>query len=180
MTYVHTRTQDDLDFIRRNTKLTRSEMCGVLFGIDCARTLTPHLNWTVPIPPDHRSDKASRYKRHRRSQEYGASGGNNSSSSNAAQSTSSASVTSVAPSVQYSEDGPDNAEQLLAGGEVTSAAASHVNPVGLLSAVQITDVHIDPYYVAGTNADCGELRVGSVTTLYNTKNNYHELILAGI
>ncbi|RWS30123.1 sphingomyelin phosphodiesterase-like protein 2, partial [Leptotrombidium deliense] len=43
--------KDDLDYIRRHTKLTRREMCGVLFGLDCARTITHNLNWTIPIPP---------------------------------------------------------------------------------------------------------------------------------
>lgn len=42
--------QDDLEYIRKNTKLTRDEVCGVVFGIDCARRPTYNLFWTVPIP----------------------------------------------------------------------------------------------------------------------------------
>ena len=42
--------QDDFEHIRKNTKLTRDEICGVVFGVDCARRQTYNLFWTVPIP----------------------------------------------------------------------------------------------------------------------------------
>ena len=42
--------QDDFEYIRKNTKLTRDEVCGVVFGVDCARRQTYNLFWTVPIP----------------------------------------------------------------------------------------------------------------------------------
>lgn len=41
---------DEFEFIRDHTKLSRDEICGVVFGIDCARRQTPKLFWTVPIP----------------------------------------------------------------------------------------------------------------------------------
>lgn len=98
--------KDDLDFIRRNTKLNRQEMCGVVFGLDCARIVSPFLNWTLPIPPDPRtssnSQSSSQRQRTKKSQDYAPPG------------------------------------------------------KGAVSMIQITDIHIDPYYEAGTNADCGE------------------------
>lgn len=42
--------KDDLDYIKRSSRLTRREMCGLLLGIECARTVTENLNWTIPIP----------------------------------------------------------------------------------------------------------------------------------
>lgn len=42
--------QDDFEFIRKNTKLTRDEVCAVVFGVDCARRHTYNLFWTVHIP----------------------------------------------------------------------------------------------------------------------------------
>ncbi|RWS24400.1 sphingomyelin phosphodiesterase-like protein 2 [Leptotrombidium deliense] len=42
--------QDDIDFILRNTNLEANEMCAVLLGLDCARTITPNLNWTLELP----------------------------------------------------------------------------------------------------------------------------------
>jgi len=42
--------QDDFEYIRKNTKLTRDEVCAVVFGVDCARRQTYNLFWTVPIP----------------------------------------------------------------------------------------------------------------------------------
>lgn len=106
-------------------------MCGVIFGMDCARIITPHLNWTVPLPPDHRPEKVARKRRVKRSQEYSA-------------------ASTESPATVKSDETQSSQEQ------PKQVAASNSSPVGLLSVVQITDVHIDPYYVAGMNAQCGE------------------------
>ena len=33
---------------------------------------------------------------------------------------------------------------------------NHINSANLLDIVQITDIHVDPYYVPGSSAECGE------------------------
>lgn len=111
-----------MDYIRRNTRLTRQEMCGVVFGLDCARTTSSYLNWTLPIPPDTRPH-SGRSKRMKRSQIY------------------------APPTItHYTHNYPGN---------ITSYISSPgISP--LISMVQITDIHIDPYYTPGMNADCGE------------------------
>ena len=131
--------QDDLDFIRRNTKLNRQEMCGVVFGLDCARTITPYLNWTLPIPLDNRP-KAGRAKRAKRNQEYTSSSSNlSSASSSPTPSSPAASSSSSSSSFQFPN----------------SSIPAHRSSA-IISIVHLTDVHIDPYYESGTNADCGE------------------------
>ena len=97
-------------------------MCGVVFGLDCARTTSSYLNWTLPIPADTRP-LSSRNKRIKRNQEY------------------------LPPKLsQSSHNFPGNG---------TSFIVSN-GPSPLISMVQITDIHIDPYYTAGMNAECGE------------------------
>ena len=108
--------KDHLDFIRRNTRLNRQEMCGLMFGMDCARTVSPFLNWSLPIPPDDRTAAGA-----------AAAGG-------------------------YRRRMKRN-EDYLAPGIVTQLIQT---PSALLPVVQLTDVHIDPYYAQGSNADCGE------------------------
>lgn len=109
--------KDHLDFIRRNTKLNRQEMCGVFFGIDCARTVSPYLNWSLSIPIDERSVSANSYRRRmKRSVE------------------------------EYSDP------LLLPG--VTNQLIQTSTP--LFPIVQITDIHIDPYYTVGAMSGCGE------------------------
>lgn len=105
--------KDHLDFIRRNTKLNRQEMCGIIFGMDCARTVSPFLNWSIPIPPDDRAPSSgSGYRRRmKRNEDYLAPG-------------------------------------------ITTQLIQTTAP--LLPIVQLTDIHIDPYFTAGANADCGE------------------------
>lgn len=127
--------QDDLDYIRRNTRLTRQEMCGVVFGLDCARTTSSYLNWTLPIPPDTRKHVGGRNKRIKRNQEYTAS-------------------PPIIP--QLSQFGPPHIPGTLNGSSAFVAVPSLKGPSQLISMVQITDIHIDPYYAPGMNADCGE------------------------
>lgn len=105
-------------------------MCGVVFGLDCARTTSSYLNWTLPIPPDERSF-SGRTKRMKRNQEY--------------QATTSSLPPKISQfgNVQYPVNGS-------AGGSFSAV------PSPLISMVQITDIHIDPYYTPGMNADCGE------------------------
>lgn len=99
-------------------------MCGVVFGLDCARharSVSSYLSWTLPIPEDPRgrskdSSEAYRY-RVRRSKEYATT------------------------------------EPPLKTNESLSQESHSKYPI---SVVQITDIHIDPYYEGGSNADCGE------------------------
>ena len=102
-------------------------MCGVVFGLDCARTTSSYLNWTLPIPPDERSF-SGRTKRMKRNQEYQAT------------------TSSLPPKISQFGN-----VQYPGNGSSFSAV-----PSPLISMVQITDIHIDPYYTPGMNADCGE------------------------
>lgn len=82
-------------------------MCGVLFGMDCARRATEHLAWQITLPKRNMSViKSNRVARESRA------------------------------------------------GSGTSGRASDSNKIS--SVVQITDVHIDPYYLPGTDAACGQ------------------------
>ncbi|XP_054158127.1 sphingomyelin phosphodiesterase-like [Oppia nitens] len=94
--------KDDLDYIRTHTTLKRGEMCGVIFGMDCARKTTKNLNWTIALPD--RQNMAERR-----------------------------------------EDGSGDEEFIE-----NAKLKSHTK------VVQVTDLHIDPYYTPGSNADCGE------------------------
>lgn len=81
-------------------------MCGVIFGMDCARRTTKNLNWTIPLP--ERPNSAERR-------------------------------------ADDSEDDIIEEED-----EDNSKLKSHTK------VVQVTDLHVDPYYTPGMNADCGE------------------------
>lgn len=98
-------------------------MCGVVFGLDCARharTVSPYLTWTLPIPPDTIESSSNRH-RMKRNQEY----------------------TSPSPTT--------SGNATVVTGSSSSPSSETLHPV-----IQITDIHIDPYYESGTNADCGE------------------------
>lgn len=47
---MHNCLKDDFDYIGRKSKLSSSEMCAGLLGLNCAKTITKNLNWTVPLP----------------------------------------------------------------------------------------------------------------------------------
>ncbi|KAG9509932.1 Sphingomyelin phosphodiesterase, partial [Fragariocoptes setiger] len=175
--------QDDFEYIRKNTRLTRDEVCAVIFGTDCARRLTHNLNWTIPIPSLPRnvqSDKLDEQPAASNQQssngvkpashqgqdqsatprpnplgiildeveppdllEYRKSGASSSSSVTSSTSGGSSSDQSLASgrSMHQSSDGgilPDNGSDKIS------------------NFVQITDVHVDPYYEPGTSADCRE------------------------
>lgn len=42
--------QNLFHYVRRNSRLTADEMCGVSIGISCAYEVTNKLNWTIDIP----------------------------------------------------------------------------------------------------------------------------------
>ncbi|RWS02046.1 sphingomyelin phosphodiesterase-like protein 2, partial [Dinothrombium tinctorium] len=42
--------KDTLHFIRFNSVLSSSEMCGIFIGLNCASEITNNLNWTIPLP----------------------------------------------------------------------------------------------------------------------------------
>lgn len=146
--------KDDLDFIRRNTKLTRQEMCGVVFGMDCARTasVSDYLNWTIPIPPDSRPGSSPRH-RYKRNNKYSPLNTHHHTLTSAGASLNTNPNNPHHSDVHSSDvgnhGGSSNLYDYSSSGGISVSGAVY-------SAVQITDVHIDPYYEVGTSADCGE------------------------
>lgn len=90
-------------------------MCGVLFGLDCARRPTDRLAWQIPLES-------------RKSLKYDDGGPTRANDSTAV-------VENASPAMYMSS---------------SRTAASKISSI-----VQITDVHIDPYYMPGTDARCG-------------------------
>ena len=82
-------------------------MCGVIFGMDCARKVTKNLNWTIPIP-----DKKS---------------------SNTVKRSDLTDSDDLLPDIDYRD-----------------------SYKSLAKLVQITDIHVDPYYEPNSEASCGE------------------------
>lgn len=120
-------SQDDLDYIRTHTTLKHGEMCGVIFGMDCARKVTKNLNWTIAIPERKQSNNVKR---------------SSSSSPSAAASAGAASTAGA---------GADDAEA-----DLMSDIDYRDSYKSLAKLVQITDIHVDPYYEPGSEANCGE------------------------
>ncbi len=120
-------SQDDLDYIRTHTTLKHGEMCGVIFGMDCARKVTKNLNWTIAIPERKQSNNVKR------------------SSSSSPSAASSAGAASTAGA------GADDAEA-----DLMSDIDYRDSYKSLAKLVQITDIHVDPYYEPGSEANCGE------------------------
>lgn len=83
-------------------------MCGVIFGMDCARKVTKNLNWTISIPERKISNTLKRS--------------------------------------DHTVDGDD----LIPDIDYRDSYKS------LTKLVQITDIHVDPYYEPGSEASCGE------------------------
>ncbi|XP_015781051.1 uncharacterized protein LOC107359115 [Tetranychus urticae] len=159
---------DDLDYIRRSSRLTHREMCGLLLGVDCVRTVTENLNWTIPIPnkPQQQSNIINRRSsitlqlsdlpNQRRRQS-----GNSMSKytegliplqgeaiSLPSSASSSGSSLFSSPHYRYIRD-PISLEDSV-----------NLNGLGgnkkLIGVVHLTDIHIDPYYQEGAAAACGE------------------------
>lgn len=97
-----------MDYIRTHTSLKHGEMCGLIFGMDCARKVTKNLNWTISIP-EHRTSNSLKRSDLTNSEEFFAD-------------------------VDYKD----------------------VQYKSLTKLVQITDIHVDPYYEPGSDANCGE------------------------
>ena len=97
-------------------------MCGVIFGMDCARKTTKNLNWTIPLPErpnaalDRRTDD----------------------------------------SIEEEIIETEAAEELETTKEEKSSSSKSMSSKAYTKVVQVTDLHVDPYYTAGANADCGE------------------------
>lgn len=104
-------------------------MCGVVFGLDCARTVrsvSPYLTWTLPIPADTRTTfLTAAASQNRKSKE-------------------------LSPRIET------NVTLVTSQSESISTSTSSTKNKYPISVVQITDIHIDPYYEEGANADCGE------------------------
>lgn len=203
--------QDDLDYIRKNTRLTRDEVCGVVFGIDCARRPTYNLFWTVPIPHypskqqqllDQQQQQTNNadpsrpplseasllgmedgpdlfeYRRGGHSNKEPASSAANSSSqsselksrsshgadqsaaaSSKLQEKTASSKASPGPSKQRSSHG-HNKQTLDSNDKSEVPVPLPSDPtrakLKISSFVQITDIHIDPYYEPGSLSDCKE------------------------
>lgn len=116
-------------------------MCGVIFGLKCSRITTNNLNWMISIP--HRPNMIERrmMKQH------------NLNSINLDGSESG----SVSNYTLYHHQNTNQASNPKNYNLVSSTSTSNsVNAANLLDIVQITDIHVDPYYVPGSSAECGE------------------------
>lgn len=82
-------------------------MCGVIFGMDCARKVTKNLNWTIAIPERKHSNNVKRSDL--------------------------TDADDLIPDIDYRD-----------------------SYKSLAKLVQITDIHVDPYYEPGSEANCGE------------------------
>lgn len=88
-------------------------MCGVIFGMDCARKVTKNLNWTIAIP----DRKAA-----------------------------------MSNNINKRSDLLTAEEQLLS--DIDYRDSSGYKSISKF--VQVTDIHVDPYYKPGSDASCGE------------------------
>lgn len=173
--------QDDLEFIRKNTKLTRDEVCAVVFGVDCARRQTYNLFWTVPIPEPKQqlgaeANKGLSLSEHALTNmddapdlfEYRKSAA---AAAAAAAASKPDTVSSPAPQTaqvvvnqqqQQQKSGkmlkrPEyifDDEHLLA--DNSHAADAQQRQPKVSSFVHITDIHVDPFYEPGSLNDCNE------------------------
>jgi hypothetical protein len=157
--------QDDLDYIRTHTKLNRREMCGVLFGLKCSRISSPNLNWSIAIP--RRPTSIERRHSAATSRDMHASGSslysnwhyNTSSTAGDTQGSAASASSSSIDSGPNASSSMSSMSLSSSNGDINSISGSGYvkNPLApLLQIVQITDIHVDPYYVPGSNADCGE------------------------
>lgn len=97
-------------------------MCGVIFGMDCARKVTTNLNWTIAIPDRQAGLGESPYL-------------SNNSVKRAGQSL------------------PSETDEVLADVDYRDSGTAYKS---LAKLVHITDIHVDPYYEPGSEANCGE------------------------
>ena len=148
-------SKDDLDYIRTHTKLNRREMCGVLFGLKCSRITSQNLNWSVSIPRRPNSVE-------RRSMNARESLSASASVYSVTNFNTSTNPLQVSPShgVNLNQSPSASAPVAASAGSLSNSGPSE-DPTAipanqLLQIVQITDIHVDPYYVPGSNADCGE------------------------
>jgi len=98
--------------------------------MDCARRQTKNLNWTIPLP-----DKANAHRRSDDEKEI--------------------ELVDVNPSESPSSSSTSSSDE---DSEDTSSSDSHHSDQSekYSGVIQITDIHVDPYYTPGSNAACGE------------------------
>ena len=123
-------------------------MCGVIFGMDCARKVTKNLNWTITIPEKKYYNHHHHHHHHRYSSNNVKRTDNNLMSN--------------------TDTGIENNEFIDYKDSSSSSSSSSSSPSSSLSSslssaykslsklVQITDIHVDPYYEPGSEASCGE------------------------
>ena len=115
-------------------------MCGVIFGMDCARKVTKNLNWTITIP----EKKYYNHHHHHHHHRY---------SSNNVKRTDNNLMSNTDTGIENNEfiDYKDSSSS-------SSSSSSSLSSVykSLSKLVQITDIHVDPYYEPGSEASCGE------------------------
>lgn len=186
--------QDDLEYIRKNTKLSRDEVCGVVFGIDCARRPTYNLFWTVPIPlmpnklsqpqqpqsqPSNQGttssgdsifigmDDAPDLFEYRRSNQAATNWSNTTSNTSPQQSNNFQNIDKLNKAESHLANNqrdksarmlkrPDYIfdDQGIDSNNNNDGSSSKDNKISTF--VQLTDIHIDPYYEAGSLSDCKE------------------------
>lgn len=123
-------------------------MCGLLLGVDCARTVTENLNWTIPIPAKHQgqlnSIRRSLHSSELQQQQQQQSIPKRKRTSYKKYSSS---LASSSPN-----PGPSQGSLEYRVREVPDESSSKK----LIGVVHLTDIHVDPYYTEGSEAACGE------------------------
>ena len=114
-------------------------MCGVIFGLKCSRITTNNLNWMIAIP--HRPNMIER--RMMKQHNFNLEGSESGSMSNDA-------FTNYTAYHSGRSQASNSKNYNLA-----AASTNSINTGSLLDIVQITDIHVDPYYVPGSSAECG-------------------------
>lgn len=124
-------------------------MCGVIFGLKCSRITTNNLNWMIQIP--HRPNMIER-----RMMKHNLNSINLEGSETGSVSVSSGAFTNYSLAYHNAVNSapatgsPKNYNLAAASNSILNSGSN------LLDIVQITDIHVDPYYVPGSSAECGE------------------------
>lgn len=156
--------QDVFDFIRLNTRLQPSEMCGVFLGYKCAAVrMSDTLNWTINIPEKLQPSES----------EVSSSSLDGIEDAEIEENPSDDETRTRQSLVSAAH--PKHRQNRIKGKLVTSSAKSSSTDDSFISriwraekiesmesmensfeVVQLTDIHFDPYFSPGSRTDCGE------------------------
>ena len=188
--------QKDFDYVRFNSLLKPSEMCGVVLGIRCSLGESDKLNWTINVPSlssssrrtwkDRESFKNQRTRIHNELQDH-----------KTFEDEEDTRRISRIPAIQgtmktewNNKNSMENErnhiidKNKMKDGGVNSPKNN--DDTGLkkkpLKFLQITDIHLDPYFKTGSRTDCGEPvccrsdsgRVGTISSMAGVCGEYME------